>query len=93
MINFIFEHQIPVDISDQPVFAFSKEVQLLDPTGPDKYVCLLGDLHIEQSLLGLHIDIIKGSALDTVMNNANLSSTGTSMIVDVNDVKRFRYCL
>ena len=95
MINFISEHQIPVDVSDQPVYALSREVQLLDRCefGPGKYVCLFGDLHIEQSLLGLHGEIIKGSGLDTVMANSNLSTTGTSTIVDVNDVKRSRYCL
>lgn len=71
------------------------QVQLCHPTifGPGKYICLLGDLHIEQSLLGMNGEIIRGSGLDSVMAHANLSTTGTSTIVDVNDIKRSRYCL
>ena len=94
-ISFINQDQIPVDVSDQHVFALSKEIQLRHPSvfGSGKYVCLLGDLHIEQSLLGMHGDIIKGSGLETIMASSNLSTIGVSTIVDVNDIKRSRYCL
>ena len=54
---------------------------------------MFGDLHIEQSLLTLHGEIVKGSGLHDVLGSANLSTTGTSTIVDVNDIKRTRYCL
>ena len=66
-IRFINPEQVPVDVSDQPVCALSKEVQIRHPSvfGRDKYVCLLGDLHIEQSLLNMHGEIIKGSGLET----------------------------
>ena len=42
-ISFINQDQIPVDVSGQPVFALSKEVQLRHPSVFDsgKYVCLL----------------------------------------------------
>ena len=80
---------------DQPVFALSKQVQLRWPMqfGYNKYICLLGDLHIEQSLLVMHGEIIKGSGLDTIMQHANLSTIGTSAIIDANHIKRSRYCL
>ena len=94
-IHFLNERQIPVDVSDQPLFALSKELQirLASVFGPGKYVCMFGDLHIEQSLLVLHGQIVKGSGLDDVLGSAKLSTIGTSTIVDVNDIKRTRYCL
>ena len=94
-IGFINGDQVPVDVSDQPVFAKSKEIQLRHPTefGAGKYVCLLGDLHIEQSIQVLHAALIKGSGLDGVLSRADLSTSGTSTIVDVNDLKRTRYCI
>ena len=94
-IKFLNEKQVPVDVSDQPVFALSMEVQLRYPAvfGVRKYLCMLGDLHIEQSLLGMHGELIKGSGLDHVLTHANISTAGTSAIVDVNDIKRSRYCL
>ena len=94
-IKFLNENQVPTDVWDQPVYAYSKEVQWHHPTifGHGKYLCLLGDLHIEQSILGLHGDLIKGSGLDSVLAHTNLSTIGTSTIVDVNNIKRSRYCL
>ena len=95
VIHYINKHQIPIDVSDQPVFAHSKQLQLRLPMefGLDKYICLLGDLHIEQSLLVMHGELIKGSGLDTIMQHANLSTIGTAAaIVDANHIKRSRYC-
>jgi len=87
--------QVPIDTSDQPVFALSKEVQLRYPStfGHDKYICLLGDLHLEHSLLLMHGSLIKGSGLDSILHFSKLSTEGTSAIVDANDIKRSRYCL
>ena len=54
MIKFNNQDKVPVDVSYQPVFAISKEVQLRYPLfSPGRYFCLFGDLHIEQSLIGL----------------------------------------
>ena len=94
-IHFLNEKQIPVDASDQPLFALSKEIQIrLAPVfGLGKYVCMFGDLHLEQSLLVLHGEIVKGSGLEDVLASAKMSTTGTSTIADVNDIKRTRYCL
>ena len=58
--------------------------------GHGKYFCLLRDLHIEQSKLGLHRDLIKGSGLDSVLAQNNLSTISTSTTVDVNNIKRPR---
>ena len=56
-------------------------------------MCLLGDLHIEQAVQSLHGILIKGSGLDAVISRSELSTSGTSTIVDVNDLKRTRYCI
>ena len=93
--HFINRNQIPVDASDQPVYALSKEIQLRYPTtfGQDKYITLLGDLHMEHTILLMHGQLIKGSGLDSILLHSKLSTEGTSAIVDANDIKRSRYCL
>ena len=87
--------QIPVDVSDQPVYALSKEVHLRYPSlsGRCQYVCLLGDLHIEHTNLLIHGELIKGSGLEVILEKNKLSTKGTSAVVDGNDIKRARYCL
>ena len=75
-ITFLNENQIPIDVLDHPVYAYSKEVQQRCPTifGHGKYLSLVGDLHIEQSILGLHGDLIKESGLDSVLVHTNLQT-------------------
>ena len=58
-----------------------------------KYLSILGGLHIGQSALVMHGEIIKGSGLEKILSSNDLSIIGTSAIVDVNDIKRARYCL
>ena len=53
-------------------------------------ICLLRDLHIEKSKLGLHRDLIKESGLDSVLAHKNLSTISTSTIVDASNIKRCR---
>ena len=48
---------------------------------------------MEQSILGLHGNLIKESGLDSVLAHTNFSTIGTSTIVDVNNIKRSTYCL
>ena len=52
--NVINPIQTPVDVSDQPVYALTKERQYRFPDLFEKYFPLFGGLHIEQSLLVLH---------------------------------------
>ena len=95
-IHFINESQIPVDASDQPVYGLFKEVQLRYPSifGHDKYISLLGDLHMEHSILLIHGQLIKGSGLDSILLHSKLSTEGTSAIVDANYIKSSVYrCL
>ena len=50
-------------------------------------------LHIEQSILVIHGKLIDGSGLREILNTNELSIIGTSVAVDVNDIKHTRYCL
>ena len=63
-----------MDVSDQPVYALSKEVQLRYPSrfGRCQYVCLLGDLHIEHTNLLINGELIKGSGLEVILEHLQL---------------------
>ena len=48
---------------------------------------------MEHTGLFVHGDFIKGNGLDTLFLHSELSTDGTSAVVDVNDIKRSRYFL
>ena len=54
---------------------------------------MFGALHIEKILLVLHGDIIRGSGLLEILQANELSVIGVDAIVNVNDIKKARYCL
>ena len=85
--------QTPVDTSDQPVFALTKEVQLRFYDQFKEYFPTMGALHIEQVFLKCHGQLIKGSGLCEILKQNKFSLLGTSAVVDVNDIKRARYCI
>ena len=61
--------------------------------GMEFYFSSLGGLHIEQSILVIHGKLIDGSGLREILTTNELSIIGTSVAVDVNDIKRVRYYL
>ena len=65
----------------------------LETLGSGKYLSIRGGLHIEQSALVIHGEIIKGSGLEKILSSNDLSIIGTSVVVYVTDIKRARYCL
>ena len=85
--------QTPVDVSDQPVYALTKELQFRFPQKFGKYFPLFGQLHIEQCLLVIHGQLIKGSGLFEILTENKFSMIGLSAVVDVNNIKRARYTL
>ena len=87
--------QIPADTCDQPVYAINKEIQLRYPAefSDDQYFTILGGLHVEKSLLGIHGEIIAGSGLAKILVVNNLSLVGVSTAaLDVSDIKRLPVC-
>ena len=59
-----------------------------------KIFFLFGGLHIEKALLLVHGEFIKGSGLDKLLGQSNLSITGMEdTFVNVTDTKRCIYAL
>ena len=57
------------------------------------YFPLFGGLHIEQSLLVLNGQLIKGFGLMEILNPQKLSAIDLSTVVDVSSIKRATYCI
>ena len=57
------------------------------------YFPLFGQLYIEQCLLVIHGQMIKGSGLLEILTENKFSMIGLSAVVDVNNIKRARYAL
>ena len=53
----------------------------------------MGGLHIEQSLLVMHGQVIEGLGQIEPLNFHNFSTMGLSAIVDANHIKRARYAV
>ena len=83
-----------MDCCDQPVLALTKELQFRFPKMFQNYFLFLGGgIHIEQSLLVLNVQLIKGSGLMEILNLQKLSTIGLSAVVNVNSKKRATYCI
>ena len=91
--NILNPNQTPVDVSDQPVYALTKELILRFSDKFSKYFALFGQLHIEQCILVIHGQLIKGSGLLEILTENKFSMIGLSAVVDVNNIKRARYTL
>ena len=67
--NHINHGQIPVLAVDQPLYSIAKKIQWAWPEeyGEDKYVIILGGLHIEMAMLKVIGEWLDGSGWTTVM--------------------------
>ena len=65
---------------DQPLYAIGKQIQWRSPQlyGEDKYVMMLGPLHIEMAALKVIGDLIEGSGWANAIAQANVANQGTS---------------
>ena len=88
--------QVVVDVSDQPVYAMSRQLQQYFPEefGPGKYFPMFGGLHIEKLLLEIHGQLIDGSGLSELIDVSNVSiSGGGNVLVNVPQITSARYLL
>ena len=85
--------QTPVDVSDCPVFALTKEAIYRFPEQFTNYFAMFGGLHIEQCLLVTHGQLLENSGLKEILEACSLATIGVGAVVDVNQIKRARYCL
>ena len=70
--------QVPVITMDQPLYAIGKKIQWSWPLqyGEEKYVVMMGGLHIEMALLSAMGDWLNGSGWVAVMTTANVTTEG-----------------
>ena len=83
-----------VGCSDQPLYALKKKLQWNHPElFPEAdYFPIMGGLHIEMQLLKLNGQLIKGTGLEMIIEQACLSYIGLSAAIsDVNDIKKARH--
>ena len=93
VVNALNPGQTPVDVSDCPVFALTKEAQFRLAGEFSDYFAMFGGLHIEQCLLVTHGQLILGSGLKEILDTCSLATIGVGAVVDVNQIKRARYCV
>ncbi|XP_063958715.1 uncharacterized protein LOC135154778 [Lytechinus pictus] len=70
--------QVPVLTVDQPLYAIAKKIQWTWPNvyGEDKFVVMMGGLHIEMALLKVIGDFLEGSGWTSVITNAGVTTEG-----------------
>ena len=88
--------QVIVDVSDQPLYALSKQLQIIyqNEFGPGKYFPIFDGLYIEKVLLIIHGQLVEGSGLSQLLGISNLSITGPGdALIKVPHITRTRYLL
>ena len=70
--------QVPVMTVDQPLYALAKKIQWTWPDvyGEQKFVVMMGELHIEMSFLKVLGDFLDGSGWTSVMSTACVTTEG-----------------
>ena len=90
--NYLNPGQVAVGVSDLPLYALKRFIQMAYPKDFEEYFCFLGGLHIEQALLVCTGQLIKGSGLDDIVDAASLDTVGLNTAVhDVSNIKKARY--
>ena len=79
--------QTPADVSDQHVYALTKDFQFRHPEMFSQYFPIFGQLYIEQSLLVIHGQLIKDSGLVQILTENKFSIIGLSAVIDVNSIE------
>ena len=78
---------------DQPLFAISKQIQWQQSNlGEDKYVVMMGPLHIEMMLLKTVGDWLEGSGWSDALAEAGITTQGRAdSLTKASTVARSRY--
>ena len=78
------------------LIALKKKLQWAYPNefSKDFFFAFLGGLHIEQLLLKMNGDLVKGTGMEKIIKNAGLSYVGLgTAFTDVSDIKKSRYTI
>ena len=79
-VHHINPGQVPFSTLDQPLYAIAKQIQWNWPSGygEDKFVMLLGGLHLEMASLAIIGDLLDGSGWTHALAQANIATPGTA---------------
>ena len=93
-VNHLNPGQTPVVAFDQPLYAIAKKLQWQYPKGyGEKFVVLMGPLHIEMAFLSTLGDWLEDSGWTTAIGNARIARVGVvQSLVSGHDVARTKYC-
>ena len=77
-VNQVNPGQVPILTLDQPLYSLAKQIQWdwSDSFGENKFVLVLGGLHIEMAAFKTIGDWLEGSGWTTVLVNGNVTSSG-----------------
>ena len=77
---YLNQDQVPVVTVDQPLFAIAKQIQWQWPEtfGEDKFIFILGGLHIEMAAFKAIGNLLKESGWTAVLTEAGIASSGTA---------------
>ena len=95
-VNVLNPRQTPVETSDFPVYALTKEAIYCFPDKFIGYSAITGGLLIEQGLLEVHGYLVDDSSLKErkkMLETCSLATTGVSVVLDVNQIKRTLFCI
>ena len=79
-VDHISNGQVPVITFDQPLYTIAKQIQWKWPEiyGEEKFVIMLGGLHIEKAALSTVGDCLKGSGWASALVQADVTTPGTA---------------
>jgi hypothetical protein len=86
--------QTPVIVADQPLYTIMKKLQWKYPAshGEDKFVIMLGAMHIEKMLWEMNGTWFNGSGWTTAISNSRVASSGVAeSFIGVSHITRTRY--
>lgn len=93
-IHYLNPDKTPVIAMDQPLFAIAKQIQWnnSDVYGEDKYVVMMGGLHIEMASLKMLAHWLNNSGWDAALVQADITTPGRAdAILKASHVTRSRY--
>lgn len=98
LVDAVVQHlntgQIPIVTMDQPLFGIAKQIQWAWPDvfGEDKFVVLMGGLHIEMNAVKLLGDFLRGSGWAAILIKSGVTTSGRAdAILKGSHVTRCRY--
>ena len=95
-IEFLNPGQTPVIPFDQPLYAISKQLQFqwnfTNQCEQERFVIMLGPLHIEMAFLSALGDLVEGSGWTAVLQNARITRPGVAQaLLTSHDAVRTKY--